>query len=140
MEKMVGPNAMRATEELASFLSLAEGQRVLDLGCGTGISSLLLAKKYGVIVYAADLWISPTENYLHFKAHQIEDKIFPIFVGAYHYFGCNGFMLPTLMTFVKKDGQIAVAVPGLKDDFPNGVFPGELQPFWQPGTNFYSPA
>ena len=104
------PNAMRVTEELTSFLPFDKGQRVLNLRCDTGLSSLLLAEKYGVTVY------------------------------AYHYFGCNGFMLPTLMTFVKKGGQIAVAVSGLKNDFPNGVFPGELQPFRQPGMNFYSPA
>lgn len=30
---------------------------------------------------------------------------------------------------VKKGGQIAVAVPGLKEEFINGV-PAELQPYW----------
>jgi len=31
--------------------------------------------------------------------------------------------------FVKKGGQIAVAVPGLKQEFTNGV-PAELVPYW----------
>ena len=44
-ETMMGPNAMRVTEELASHLTITENMRVLDLGCGKGLSSLLLAKK-----------------------------------------------------------------------------------------------
>jgi len=35
--------------------------RILDLGCGKGISSILLIEKYGATVFAADLWILPTE-------------------------------------------------------------------------------
>jgi hypothetical protein len=38
---------------------------------------------------------------------------------------------------VKKEGQIAVAVPGLKKEFTNGV-PAELLPYWFDDTNFHS--
>ena len=41
LDAMMGPNAMRITEELASFLPLAAGMRILDLGCGTGLLSLI---------------------------------------------------------------------------------------------------
>lgn len=50
LEAMMGPNAMRIIEELASYLPLSKGMRVLDLGCGMGISSILLAQKFGVTV------------------------------------------------------------------------------------------
>ncbi|MGI6420976.1 MAG: SAM-dependent methyltransferase [Syntrophomonadaceae bacterium] len=59
---MMGPNAMRLAEELASHLNINENMRILDLGCGCGLSTLLLVKKYGASVFAADLWISPIIN------------------------------------------------------------------------------
>lgn len=145
---MMGPNAMRVAEELASYLSIKDTARVLDLGCGAGLSTLLLVEKYATTVFAADLWISPTENYKRFKALQIDDKAVPIFadateklpfaeeyfdvlfsVDAYHYFGHTKEMLPALIPFVKKGGYIAVAVPGLQREFQDNV-PEEMQPFW----------
>lgn len=38
---------MRITEELAGELPITPGMRILDLGCGKGISSILLAEKHG---------------------------------------------------------------------------------------------
>jgi UDP-N-acetylglucosamine:LPS N-acetylglucosamine transferase len=43
---MMGPNAMRVAEELASCLNVNENMRILDLGCGGGLSTLLLTQKY----------------------------------------------------------------------------------------------
>ncbi len=145
---MMGPNAMRVAEELASYLNISENMRILDLGCGCGLSTLLLTKKYGASVFAADLWISPTENYERFQSIGIDDKAVPISVDAtkglpfangyfdllitvdaYHYFGDTKEMLPSLIPFVKKGGYIAVAVPGLKYEFGKNV-PDEMQPFW----------
>ncbi len=145
---MMGPNAMRLAEELASHLNIHENMRILDLGCGCGLSTLLLVKKYGASVFAADLWISPTENYERFKSSGINDKAVPISVDAtkglpfanryfdllftvdaYHYFGDKAEMLPSLIPFVKKGGYIAVAIPGIKYEFGENV-PDEMKPFW----------
>jgi cyclopropane fatty-acyl-phospholipid synthase-like methyltransferase len=145
---MMGPNALRVSEELASYLNIKEDMRVLDLGCGCGLSTLMLVQKYGAAVFAADLWISPTENYERFKTLGIDGKAFPFSadatkglpfadgyfdilfsVDAYHYFGDTAEMLPSLIPFVKKGGCIAVAVPGLKKEFGKNV-PAEMQPFW----------
>jgi cyclopropane fatty-acyl-phospholipid synthase-like methyltransferase len=145
---MMGPNAMRISEELASYLEIREDMRILDLGSGMGLSTLLLTRKYGVEVFAADLWIPPTENYERFQSIGIEDKAIPISadatkglpfangyfdvlfsVDAYHYFGDTAEMLPSLLPFVKKGGYIAVAIPGLKYEFGKNV-PDDMQPFW----------
>ena len=145
---MMGPNALRVAEELASHLNIKENMKVLDLGCGCGLSSLLLARKYGASVFAADLWISPTENFVRFQSLGIDEKVIPISVDAtkglsfangyfdllfsvdaYHYFGDTPEMLPSLIPFVKKGGYIAVAVPGIKYEFEGNV-PDEMKSFW----------
>jgi cyclopropane fatty-acyl-phospholipid synthase-like methyltransferase len=145
---MMGPNAMRVSEELASHLNINENMRILDLGCGCGLSTLLLIKKYGASVFAADLWISPTENYERFQSIGIDDKAVPISVDAtkglpfangyfdllfsvdaYHYFGDTAEMLPSIIPLIKKGGYVAVAVPGLKYEFGENV-PEEMRPFW----------
>ena len=145
---MMGPNAMRLAEELASYLDIREDMRILDLGCGCGLSTILLAQKYGATVFAADLWISPTDNYQRFQSFGTDGKAIPISVDAtkglpfangyfdilfsvdaYHYFGDTAEMLPSLIPLVKKGGYIAVAVPGIKYEFGDNV-PDEMKPFW----------
>ena len=145
---VMGPNAMRVSEEMASFLDVNEDMRILDLGCGCGLSTLFLVLKYNVTAYAADLWIPPTENYERFQHMGIDKKAIPISVDAtkglpfangffdilfsvdsYHYFGDTADMLPSLIPFVKKGGYIAVAIPGLKYEFGENV-PDEMKPWW----------
>ncbi|MFA6783377.1 MAG: methyltransferase domain-containing protein [Sphaerochaeta sp.] len=157
LDTMMGPNAMRLAEEMANFLSITPGMRILDLGCGTGISSILFAQKYDVTVFAADLWVSPSENAKRFADLGLDAKIFPFLVDAtkeipfaheyfdmiisvdsYQYFGGNENMLPKLLPYVKKGGCIAIAVPGFIQDYPEGQLPKEVQPFWTPEWYFYS--
>lgn len=145
---MMGPNALRMAEEMASHLTITPNMRILDLGCGAGLSTMLLARKYGATVFAADLWISPTDNYERFQALGIEGQTVPLSadvtkglpfahgyfdiiftLDAYHYFGGDPQILPALIPLVKKGGCIAVAIPALKYEFGENV-PEEMKPFW----------
>jgi SAM-dependent methyltransferase len=147
-ETMWGPNGIRQAEELASHFTITKDMRILDLGCGLGLSALYLVQAHGAEVFATDLYADPTENHKRFQSLGIADKIVPMIldatqplpfakgyfdvifsVGAYNMFGDNEEMLPKLIPYVKKGGYIAVAFPGLKYDFGDNV-PPEMQPFW----------
>jgi len=78
IENMMGPNSMKILEEMSESLKLEKGMRILDLGCGRGLTSIFLAKEYDVTVFATDLWISATDNYERIKSMGLEDKIIPI--------------------------------------------------------------
>ena len=70
---LMGPNSVRLLEEMLEKYPLEKGMRVLDLGCGKGLTSLFLAKEADVNVFANDLWISATENHTRFNEWQISD-------------------------------------------------------------------
>ena len=63
VENSMGPNVIWLTEALSDVMTLEAGMRVLDMGCGKAISSIFLAREFGVEVWAADLWIKTTEHF-----------------------------------------------------------------------------
>ena len=77
---LMGPNSLRLLDEMLRKFPLKEGGRVMDLGCGMGITSLFLAKEARVNVFATDLWISATQNAENFRKWGIDEQIIPIFV------------------------------------------------------------
>lgn len=149
-ENMMGPNPLRMIAELTESVPLHPGMRVLDLGCGRGLTSIYLAKKYDVEVFAVDLWIGATENYGRIQKLGLERRIIPIHadanalpfadhyfdavlsVDAYHYFGRErSFMEEKLSPLVRPGGSIALAFPGLKKEFC-GQYPPDISAFWSP--------
>lgn len=155
-ENMMGPNALKTLEELSSLMNLKPGMRVLDLGCGTGLTSIFLAKEFGVTVFATDLWISATENYARFRQTGVDDRVFPIHseahdlpfaegyfdaavsIDAFHYFGHESDYLDKhLAPLVKPGGQIAVGVPGFLEEYGENI-PTDISPYVKPEYNFHS--
>ena len=53
--KLMGPNPLKLCEELLRDVPVPCGVRVYDLGSGTGITSVLLAREYGLDSYAVNL-------------------------------------------------------------------------------------
>jgi cyclopropane fatty-acyl-phospholipid synthase-like methyltransferase len=155
-QNMMGPNALKTLEELSGMMTLKPGMRVLDLGCGTGLTSIFLAREFGVTVFAADLWISASENYARFQKMGVDDRVIPIHteahdlpfadayfdtaisIDAFHYFGHEPDYLDThLAKLVKPGGQIGVGVPGFVEEYGENI-PAEISPFVKPEYNFHS--
>ena len=133
-EYLMGPNSMRLLDEMLEKYPLRKGSKVMDLGCGKGITSLYLAKEAGVNVFATDLWISATENQEHFKEWGVQEQVIPIHANAddlpyakeyfdavvtidsYHYFAYQrGYFQEKILPFVKKGGVIIIAIPGVRE-------------------------
>lgn len=153
-EYLMGPNSFRLLDEL---ISRSPGdvnyKRTLDLGCGFALTSLFIANETSAEnVYAFDLWVPAAENYTRIKANHLEDKIIPIHgdalempfaqeyfdaiisVDSYHYFGCKkGVLWEKILPFVKKEGYVMIAIPGLKEE-PKGEIK-ELFTTWAEGED-----
>jgi len=147
-ENLMGPNSLTMIEELTSTLDIHSGMKILDLGCGRGLTSIFLAKEFGATVYATDLWIDATENHARFVAMGLDHLIIPlhaeatdlpfaheyfdaiISIDAYQYFGEEAsFMDTKLAPLVKSGGQIALAVPGFKEEIHDNL-PSEILTSW----------
>jgi cyclopropane fatty-acyl-phospholipid synthase-like methyltransferase len=148
--KMLGPNAMWLIEILCEKMDLKPGMKVLDMGCGIGLTSIFLAKEFGVTVFANDLWIKPTDNYRRFMEMEVEDRVFPIHaeahalpyadnffdaaisIDAYHYFGTDEIYFPAVYSrLVKQGGQFGMVSPGLTREFTKGL-PEGMKSHWDP--------
>jgi len=146
----MGPNPLWLLEELCENMDLRPGMKVLDMGCGKGVTSVFLAKEYGVTVFATDLWISATDNLRRFEEAGVVDKVFPIHaeahalpyaesffdaaisIDSYHYFGASESYFPDVFSkLVKPGGQFGIVVPGLTSEFEMG-YPETLEKLWFP--------
>lgn len=146
---MMGPNSVTILEELIQNIPLQSGMRVLDLGCGNGLTSIFLAKTFGVQVFAVDLWISATDNYTRFQQMGVDHLITPIHANAldlpfadgffdavisvdsYHYFGNNdSYFEKKLKPLLKSEGYVAIAFPGMKFEVSENI-PNEMKPYWE---------
>jgi len=130
IQNEMGPNVLWLTEALCEVMDLRPGMRVLDLGCGTAMSSIFLAREYGVQVWATDLWIPATENARRIREAGLEDQVFPVHAEArrlpfaedffdaivsldsFHYYGTDVHYLEFfLLKLLKRSGCIGIVSP-----------------------------
>lgn len=136
-ERLMGPDCTIILNELLEGYESNNEIRILDLGCGKALTSIILAEKYkNAVIYAADLWVDAAENFEFIKEEGFENRIIPlntsaenlpfayhyfdmiVSVDAYHYFGTDKlFFKEKIKPYLKDNGLIFIAVPGMKDDY-----------------------
>ncbi len=139
----MGPIPTWLVEDLAPAMHFGSGQRVLDLGCGASLTSIFMAREFGVHVTAADLWIDPNDNAARIAEAGCDDAVVPIraeahrqpfahgwfdaivSIDAYHYFGTDVRYLSYLAQFLKPGGRIGIVCPGnaVDPDEPGAIPP-----------------
>jgi cyclopropane fatty-acyl-phospholipid synthase-like methyltransferase len=148
IENQMGPNALWLTESLTEIMDIKPGMKVLDLGCGTAMSSIFLAREFGAKVWATDLWIPVAENQKRIVEAGVSDLVTPIYaeahtlpfaagffdaivsVDAYQYFGTADLYLGYLLDFLKPGGQIGAVMPATTREL-GAEIPIALEPFWE---------
>ena len=150
--KIMGPNPLKLFEELLCGADLAKGSHVCDLGSGSGITSVMLAREYGLDVYAVDLWSDPAENRAFFRQMGVPDgQIHPVkadaaeglpferhffdavvSIDSYNYFGRDPrYLGEKLLPYVKPGGRIYLSIPGMVRDCHDAL-PACLLASWAP--------
>lgn len=157
LENLMGPNVIWLTEALSQAMELTPTMRVLDLGCGKAISSIFLAREFQSQIWATDLWIEASENWLRIQSAEQHQRVFPIHaeahklpfadnffdvlvsMDAYHYFGTDDLYLGYISRFIRPGGTLGIIVPGIQQEF-NGQLPSHLAPDWEwEWWSFHSP-
>lgn len=148
-ETMMGPDSITILAELIDRYPLQSSadDLILDLGCGMGSTSFVIAKETGAKVYANDLWVSAEDNGKRFAQWGISGQVTPVCedagdlhfqkkrfnalfsIDSYHYFaGYEGFFQEKILPFMKDRGVVLIGIPGLKDEYTGRA--GELLSEW----------
>ncbi len=146
------------TESLCQVLNLNEGMRVLDLGCGWAISSIFLAREFGVQAWGVDLEISASANYTRILEAGCNNQVYPlkcdarrlpfpegffdaiISIDAYSYFGMDERFLSYLVPFLKPEGCIGIVEGCFAREISSpSELPGYLKPiYWDDEDPWYA--
>jgi cyclopropane fatty-acyl-phospholipid synthase-like methyltransferase len=148
----LGENTLHFAESLVEALPLKRGMRVLDLACGHAISSIFLAREFGVTVWAVDRAVDPTENFRRVKEMDCEDKVFPlradarslpfphdyfdavVVLDAFVYFGTDERFLPIFARHVKPGGHIGIVDACFSREIETAdALPEHLRDAWYQG-------
>lgn len=156
MDNQMGPNALWLAEWLLETIRLRPEMKVLDLACGTAMTSIFLAKEFGIRVWAVDRDVPAAENHQRITKAGFDSLITPmqadatrlpfdprffdviLCIDAFEYFGTTADYLPYLAAFAKPGGAIGIVNAGLQKEL-QGKVPDYLQSLWlDEFNNFHS--
>ena len=69
-DNKMGCQCLWLIESLSRIMELKPGMRILDMGCVNALTSIFLAKEFGVTVFANGLWVKPNVNKLSSSPYQ----------------------------------------------------------------------
>ncbi|MEO6876619.1 MAG: class I SAM-dependent methyltransferase, partial [Opitutaceae bacterium] len=128
-----GQGGLFLASDMAKMLSLRPGMRVLDLGCGVGVTSIFLAREFGVNVHAVDANV-PDDLAARAASAGAEGLVVPVradarilplesgffdaifSMNAFFYFGTDDLYPPYLMQFLKPGGSIVIGCPCYREE------------------------
>jgi len=130
----MGPHPLWQLEDLLPELHLRPGDRVLDLGCGKGATSVFLVREAGVDVVAVDWWVDEQTLSGVMEAAGVADRVTAVHadarnlpfadgefdaivsIDAFEYFGTDVHLLPSLLRVLRPGGRIGMSTPALGTD------------------------
>jgi len=139
LNNAMGPHPLWLSEFLIQPFDLQPGMRVHDLACGKGMTSVFLAREFGVQVYAVDLWDPPDEKWENAKAYGVEHLITPIqadakslpfapgffdaiaCINSYMYFGQDEAYLENILKFLRPGGQLGMILTSYVKEITDGI-------------------
>ena len=132
-ERLAGQGGLFFAHDLARLLKLEPGLRVLDLGCGAGVTSLYLARTYGVNVSAVDESL-PDDLGPRAMAAGVGHLLTPVpadcrrlpfpddhfdvifSMNAFFYFGSDDAYPAYLLRFLKEGGELVIGSPCYREE------------------------
>jgi SAM-dependent methyltransferase len=126
-----GPNPLWLAEFATEACPIRPGARVLDLGCGAGMTSVFLAREFGATVYAVDQILDVDRLERLARSAGVADRVIPVradardlpfekdrfdailALGGYSLYATDDSYLPYIVGYLTPDGRIAVVQSGL---------------------------
>lgn len=154
IDNLMGPHPLWLAESLTKVMPLRPGMRVLDLGCGSALTSIFLAREFDLEVWAVDLWTEATTNWERIQAAGLAGQVHPLHADAralpfadgffdavvsfdaYQYFGTDVLYLPHCLKLLRATGSIGIVGPGLRLE-PGEDLPDYLDTRWVPDMCSY---
>ena len=138
----LAPGGLYLASRMTRSMNLKESDIVLDLGCGKAVSSIFLAKHFGVNVFSVDLWISATDLNKKVAERGLRHRIIPLRLDvtrglpfaedyfdaifcmqAFHSFGGSVAFLRHLLTHLKPGGRLCVGGTCFNEETPGDDLP-----------------
>ena len=154
-EGKMGPGGLYLAAQMSRLLSPAKGQRILDLGCGKGATSIFLAKQFDATVFAVDLWIKAEKLHEYISKHGLENRAIPLnmdvveplpFASEYfdaifcmdavHYFGLSADFWHHLLAHLKSGGRLCIGSPCFNAEFSERAL-ANLPEVYDDGTDLW---